>query len=366
MDEQWLPVRGYEEFYEVSDRGRVRSFPRRHRVHGGGYGVRRPKLMSPARRSKAGHLAVSLRRDGKNREFSVHVLVLEAFVSPRPDGMLACHNDGDPANNSAENLRWDTPSANGLDAVRHGRRQRGLPADQSLIDGETWLPVAHPAGYEVSDHGRIKGRTGKILRPAANHYGHQQVHLKSRGVTRSTYVHALVLEAFVEPRPDGMFACHINGDATDNRLSNLRWDSPGNNNRDAVRHGTHHNSKKTHCSAGHLLDADRKCHECRRIRGRARRAKKETCPQGHPFDGVRRRADGSIRQRYCKTCVAEQLGKSRGQYWGNKTHCKMGHPLDGIAYRPDGTVRQRFCKTCNNEHSRQRKQALREKKKAAA
>lgn len=52
--------------------------------------------------------------------FKVAVLVLLAFVGPRPKGMECCHNDGDPENNSLDNLRWDTHSSNVYDAIRHG------------------------------------------------------------------------------------------------------------------------------------------------------------------------------------------------------------------------------------------------------
>ena len=50
----------------------------------------------------------------------LHILMLETFVGPRPEGMLALHNDGDPSNNSLDNLRWGTPSDNSHDALRHG------------------------------------------------------------------------------------------------------------------------------------------------------------------------------------------------------------------------------------------------------
>jgi hypothetical protein len=50
----------------------------------------------------------------------VHRLVLETFVGPCPDGMECCHNNGDPADNRLENLRWDTLSSNAYDRVEHG------------------------------------------------------------------------------------------------------------------------------------------------------------------------------------------------------------------------------------------------------
>lgn len=47
-------------------------------------------------------------------------MVLEAFLGPRPKGMVACHIDGDIDNNSITNLRWDTQASNIRDTVLHG------------------------------------------------------------------------------------------------------------------------------------------------------------------------------------------------------------------------------------------------------
>jgi hypothetical protein len=51
-------------------------------------------------------------------------------------------------------------------------------------------------------------------------------------------VHRLVLETFVGPCPPDMQGCHNNGDFTDNRLDNLRWDTCKANMADKRRHGT--------------------------------------------------------------------------------------------------------------------------------
>lgn len=80
---------------------------------------------------------------------------------------------------------------------------------------------------------------------------HLKVTLNRYGKSRFFWVHRLVLAAFVGPCPDGMEACHGNGDATDNRLKNLRWDTRSANCQDAVRHGTNWQTKKTHCAQGH-------------------------------------------------------------------------------------------------------------------
>lgn len=114
--EHWRPVVGYEERYEVSDRGRVRSLKKRNGA------VRDPPLVMSLLSVGGGYRAVCF---GREHRTYVHRLVLEAFVGPCPLGMEACHWDGNRAANHADNLRWDTRSANRDDARRHGTLVRG-------------------------------------------------------------------------------------------------------------------------------------------------------------------------------------------------------------------------------------------------
>lgn len=136
---------------------------------------------------------------------------------------------------------------------------------------ERWLPVVGWEGlYEVSDHGRVRSARRTIrfkdgrsrtyepqLRkqtPQAA-YGHMCVGLKRNGDRRTVRVHRLVLEAFVGPCPEGMEGCHNDGDASNNALPNLRWDTSSANKQDMIRHGTNYRLNLTRCPYGHSLDA---------------------------------------------------------------------------------------------------------------
>ena len=51
-------------------------------------------------------------------------------------------------------------------------------------------------------------------------------------------IHRLVLEAFVGPCAPGLICCHNDGDPTNNRVENLRWDTYQSNSDDMLLHGT--------------------------------------------------------------------------------------------------------------------------------
>ena len=131
--EEWRAVVGYEGAYEVSNLGGVRSLARLstagRRVHG--------KELYPSA-AASGHLYVTLRKDGNKRKVGTHVLVLEAFVGPRPDGMDACHWNDNPADNAVHNLRWGTRSENILDQVRNGKH--AMASRTSCPQGHAYTP----------------------------------------------------------------------------------------------------------------------------------------------------------------------------------------------------------------------------------
>lgn len=113
--ERWLPVVGYEGYYEVSDHGRVKSLDRTDSI-----GRKIKGRMMKTSFDPGGRVVVDLYRDGTRNMSRVHRLVTATFIGPCPSGREVCHNDGDQTNNHVSNLRYDTSSGNEMDKIRHG------------------------------------------------------------------------------------------------------------------------------------------------------------------------------------------------------------------------------------------------------
>lgn len=121
--ERWCWVPDYEGLYRVSDRGDVWSEPR-STTRGGSL----KHIID-----KRGYHYITLTKDGRQRRFQVHRLVMAAFVGACPEGLEVRHLDGNPANNRWEpgdteeeiranggNLIYGTHSANMRDKKEHG------------------------------------------------------------------------------------------------------------------------------------------------------------------------------------------------------------------------------------------------------
>ena len=117
---------------------------------------------------------------------------------------------------------------------------------------EVWKTIPRFPDYSASTHGRIRRDTantctkaGRILKPIAS--GKKGIDGRERawkiclsrdGKIHQSYVHRMVLLTHVGPCPEGMEGCHNDGDASNNRLENLRWDTPRSNQLDREKHGT--------------------------------------------------------------------------------------------------------------------------------
>ena len=106
--------------------------------------------------------------------------------------------------------------------------------------------------YQVSDQGNVislvrltpdaiaRGvrKAKQSLAFGKNKQGRLQVTLCKGGFAKRFQVHTLVLLAFVGPRPEGTECRHLDGDHTNNVLTNLEWNTHTVNMRDKDSHGT--------------------------------------------------------------------------------------------------------------------------------
>jgi len=123
---------------------------------------------------------------------------------------------------------------------------------------EEWRDIPGWVGlYQASSEGRIRSLprwsesanrvyAGKVLSPVRHSSGYLAVNLTSRaaGMRKQEFIHRLVLMAFRGMPSAEQQACHNDGDQTNNRLSNLRWDSAKSNHADKRIHGTRQNGER--------------------------------------------------------------------------------------------------------------------------
>lgn len=110
--EKWLPVTGYEGYYNISSYGRVKS------LH------KKVPVIIRTNRNKFGREQIVLHHDGHTKTSSVHRLVAEAFL-PNPNNLSDVnHKDENPMNNQVNNLEWCTHAYN----MRYGTIKQRVSA----------------------------------------------------------------------------------------------------------------------------------------------------------------------------------------------------------------------------------------------
>lgn len=93
INELWKPIEGYEEEYEISNMGRIRSLTPQY------YG----RIMK-LEMDRSDYYVIRLVKFGVARKFAVHRLVYSNWKEDIPDGYVVHHIDENKLNNSAKNL----------------------------------------------------------------------------------------------------------------------------------------------------------------------------------------------------------------------------------------------------------------------
>ena len=118
MEEIWKPIKNYENEYQVSNLGRIKSLERydkfnRHIIE---------KILIP-RIHTGGYLRVGLNK----KDFYIHRLVAEAFIPNPNDYPQVNHKDENSTNNNVSNLEWCTQKYNvNYGTLKERQRKRML------------------------------------------------------------------------------------------------------------------------------------------------------------------------------------------------------------------------------------------------
>lgn len=119
VEEVWKPVLGYENYYEVSNLGRIRRSAYNNPHHNSN-GLLKPSI-------RRGYYHVVLCVNGVHKSFNIHRLVASSFI-PNPSSLpYVNHKDENKLNNSIENLEWCSARYNtnyGSNLERRGKTRR--------------------------------------------------------------------------------------------------------------------------------------------------------------------------------------------------------------------------------------------------
>jgi hypothetical protein len=128
--EEWKTIEGTDGQCEISNLGRLRRYAK-------------PTYYQ-------GYPKAKVKINGKSKLRSIHVLVAEAFIGPRPEGAVIDHKDGNRGNCRPENLEYITHQEN-LTRAHVQRRKRAKLSDDEILTfralADDGIPIKRLSAY---------------------------------------------------------------------------------------------------------------------------------------------------------------------------------------------------------------------------
>lgn len=137
MEEQikWVPIKDYEEYYEINQKGQVRSLHKRNYSN-----------LLEQRICRGGYYTVRLQRPGgPSSTLFVHRLLGLSYITNPENKPFINHIDGNKLNNSINNLEWATHSENILHAYNTGLLKKSTKSVYDTCSGETYSSIKEAA-----------------------------------------------------------------------------------------------------------------------------------------------------------------------------------------------------------------------------
>ena len=122
----WKDIVSVDSHYEISVTGMVRDKITR-KIH---------KIFL-----RQTYPSVTLKKNGKSRQFLLHRLLLLTFIGCPKKGEECRHLDGNPLNYNLSNLKWGTHTENMCDIKRHGKGNGGSANGMSKLTDEKVLAI---------------------------------------------------------------------------------------------------------------------------------------------------------------------------------------------------------------------------------
>jgi hypothetical protein len=166
--EIWKDVPGWEGFYQVSTYGRVRSIPRKVPTWRG-WRISPDKVLTPSI-GDAGYKQVVLCRNGNGVNFTIHTLMVLAFI-PNPESKPEVSHINDvKTDNRLENLEWATRVENSRRAIQNNKYRQGSRCSQAVLTERDISSIRRrlARGESGAAIGRSLGVTGQMISAIKN------------------------------------------------------------------------------------------------------------------------------------------------------------------------------------------------------
>jgi len=201
----WKSVIGYEDCYEVSNQGVVRSLSRKFEQQVEYKKTGRKRIHNQTGRvlklhyDKGGYLRCFLSKNSKVKAFLVHRVVWEAFNEPIPKTYQIDHTDSNKENNCLDNLQCLSRRAHGELGVKKGEYVAGntrlskgdVIKIKQLLKDETmsYQTISEQFGvHRATIQAIYKGRTW-------SHVGLNEQSEYDKGYQQALYDHGLITRA---------------------------------------------------------------------------------------------------------------------------------------------------------------------------